>query len=127
MLSVTKIVKFDAAHYLPQHEGQCKNLHGHTWKVEIEVAKEYEPDQPQPDGMIVDFSSLKKIIKDFVLDYVDHQCLNETSFELLQNPTAENLCTWVRQQMQTQLDVQALKVIRVRIWESEDSYAEWRF
>ena len=37
MLTVTKSIKFDAAHVLTNHQGLCKNLHGHTYRVEVSV------------------------------------------------------------------------------------------
>ena len=121
MLSVTKIVKFDAAHYLPNHEGKCKNLHGHTWKVEIKVSGQMEA------GIIIDFTDLKKVINHAILEKLDHSCLNDLgeASAYLSNPTAENLCLWISQQMVKPLTRYSTRVIRVRVWESEDSYAEW--
>ena len=121
MLSVTKIVKFDAAHWLPNHEGKCKNLHGHTWKVEIEVSGQMET------GMIIDFSELKKTIQHYILVQLDHTCLNERGGSAyLENPTAENLCLWIHQQLDPPLAKHGHRLVRVRVWESEDSYAEWK-
>jgi 6-pyruvoyltetrahydropterin/6-carboxytetrahydropterin synthase len=113
--------KFDAAHWLPEHEGKCKNLHGHTWKIEIEVSGEL-----LSTGMIMDFSDLKRLVTKQVLDYADHQCLNDLPFTLMQNPTAENLCEWIRLQVGTSLPDEIV-ILRVRVWESDEAYAEWRY
>ena len=68
---------FDAAHRLPDHPGKCRNLHGHTWQVRVEVTV----DQLNKHGMVVDFGDLKRVID----TEFDHQLINET----LGNPTAE--------------------------------------
>jgi 6-pyruvoyltetrahydropterin/6-carboxytetrahydropterin synthase len=120
MISVTKIVWFAAAHYLPKHDGACQDLHGHTWKVEIEVGGDI-----LDTGMVIDFSDLKKLIQREVLDHVDHKCLNDTGFHILKDPTAENLCRWVQSQINVRLP-EEVEVVRVRVWESRDSYAEWK-
>ena len=124
-LSITKIVKFDAAHYLPEHIGQCKNLHGHTWKVEIEVglaeSASYDPDK---DHMIMDFADLKLYIKSAFLDEADHHCLNDISD--LKYPSAENIALWIGTRLQGVFMSQLVRLQRIRVWESEDAYAEWR-
>lgn len=123
-LSITKIVKFDAAHYLPDYPGKCKNLHGHTWKVEVSVRlADNHSYNPNKDQMLFDFSKLKAILKDKVLDEIDHYCLND--IEELQYPSAENLVLWIRRRLYKGIP-QFLTLTRVRVWESEDSYAEWK-
>jgi len=123
-LSITKIVKFDAAHYLPDYPGKCKNLHGHTWKVEVEVRLSdncsYDPDK---DKMLFDFSKLKAVLKDKVLDEIDHYCLND--IESIGYPSAENLVLWIRGRLYSSMP-NFLTVSRIRVWESDDSYAEWK-
>jgi 6-pyruvoyltetrahydropterin/6-carboxytetrahydropterin synthase len=122
--SVTKIVKFDAAHALPGYPGECANLHGHTWKVEIEVAladnSSYNPDK---DQMLIDFSDLKTIIKQSFLDMVDHNHLND--IEGLEYPSAENITLWIKRRLYNAFPG-IVQLARIRVWESEDSYAEWR-
>ncbi|OPJ57073.1 6-carboxytetrahydropterin synthase QueD [Alkalithermobacter paradoxus] len=62
---------FDSAHFLANYQGKCSNIHGHRWKVEVEVYSESLIEGGQLDGMVVDFGDLKKDIKD-VVDYFDH-------------------------------------------------------
>ena len=57
MVTVTKTVKFDAAHVLTNHQGLCKNLHGHTYRVDVSVSR---PDESAGD-MVIDFKDLKGI------------------------------------------------------------------
>lgn len=99
--------KFAAAHYLPNHPGKCLNLHGHTWLVEVWIEDNIDPET----GMVVDFGEVKHQI-----DLLDHTTLNYVLPQEFLPPTAENLVLYF------------LKVIpkayRVRVWESDDAYAE---
>jgi 6-pyruvoyltetrahydropterin/6-carboxytetrahydropterin synthase len=64
---------FDAAHFLYGYEGKCSNIHGHRWRVVLEVSGEELTDEGQMRGMLIDFGDLKKDLKEEV-DYLDH-CL----------------------------------------------------
>ena len=72
-------LSFDAAHYTKGAEGKCMNLHGHTFKVSVEVEGEVNPET----GFVIDFTVLKKLVKNIIEDY-DHKIvipkkdLNET-------------------------------------------------
>ena len=81
---------FDAAHYLPNYPGKCANLHGHTYRVIIEI-----DGQVKENGMIEDFTTLKTYIQKTILDILDHTLLNE----LFDNPTCENIAKWIKQQL----------------------------
>ncbi|APF28135.1 MULTISPECIES: 6-carboxytetrahydropterin synthase QueD [Clostridium] len=97
---------FDSAHFLANYEGKCGNIHGHRWKVEIQVQSKSLIQGGQLDGMVIDFGDLKKDVKSIV-DYYDHaliiekgtmreQSLNslrEDGFRIIEvnfRPTAEN-------------------------------------
>ena len=101
---------FDSAHFLAQYEGKCKNIHGHRWRVEIEIKSEVLMDGGQLDGMIVDFGDLKRDVKEMV-DYFDHALIiqentmrKETLDHLIEDefkiinvdfrPTAENFASF---------------------------------
>lgn len=62
---------FDSAHFLNNYNGKCANIHGHRWRVEIEIQSE-----TLIDDMIEDFTILKKRIKE-VLDFYDHALIIE--------------------------------------------------
>ena len=62
---------FDAAHFLYGYEGKCSNIHGHRWRVVLEVSGEELTDEGQMRGMLIDFGDLKKDLKEEV-DYLDH-------------------------------------------------------
>ena len=67
---------FDSAHFLANYEGKCRNIHGHRWRIIIEIMSPSLNTEEALDGMIVDFSTLKKDIKDEV-DYFDHALIIE--------------------------------------------------
>jgi len=98
------IGKFEAAHYLPGVP-VCEQLHGHTWKVEVEL----ESRELDSKGMVVDFRQVKDTWKE-----LDHRLLNE----FLDYPTCENLAKYLYDKL-TGLWEKKVKVIRVTIWEDD--------
>lgn len=97
---------FDSAHFLAGYEGKCSNIHGHRWRVEIEVKSHALIKNGQLDGMVIDFGDLKKEVKRMVDEY-DHaliiqegtmreetlNCLLQDTFKIITvsfRPTAEN-------------------------------------
>lgn len=67
---------FDAAHFLKGYEGKCSNIHGHRWRVVVEIFSETLKTDAHTGGMLVDFDELKEAIKTEV-DYLDHCLLIE--------------------------------------------------
>lgn len=64
---------FDSAHFLKNYQGKCSNLHGHRWRVEVTVYSKELANDPQTDGMLIDFNDLKAYLKKET-DFFDH-CL----------------------------------------------------
>jgi 6-pyruvoyltetrahydropterin/6-carboxytetrahydropterin synthase len=120
MISVTKAFTFDAAHFLPSHRGDCKRLHGHTYKLEVTVTRKDGLKPINDEGMVVDFSQLKKVVNKEIIDRVDHELLNN----ILTEPTAENLLCWMNGRLTLALFNYTFRVVRLRLWETPDSYAE---
>ena len=77
MVTVTKTVRFDAAHVLTNHAGLCRNLHGHTYRVEVSVAGEADGG----DGMVIDFKDLKSLLAETVCARFDHAFIYNTGSE----------------------------------------------
>ena len=105
---------FCASHILHGHEGKCKNLHGHTWKVEVIIASE-KLDQV---GRVVDFSVVKKQLYSF-LETLDHVHLNDLPAFQGINPSTENLAKHIFDGFSKACPT--LLVQRVTVWESENS------
>lgn len=79
---------FEAAHFLAGHAGKCRNIHGHGWKVVAEVESSTLVAEGESRGMVVDFSQLKKDLKQIV-DIYDHALIVET--DTLRKTTYDNL------------------------------------
>ena len=103
-----------SAHFLRGYEGKCRNLHGHTWKIEIVVMG----DRLDEAGMIADFALLKKQLKGF-LKTIDHVCLNDLPYFHEVNPTAENIAKYIY--IRFGGVIEPLKIKNVRVWESDTS------
>ncbi|PKQ17400.1 MAG: 6-carboxytetrahydropterin synthase QueD [Actinobacteria bacterium HGW-Actinobacteria-7] len=103
---------FDAAHHLYGYPGECRNLHGHTWDVEVTVAGS-ELDEI---GIVYDFKTLKEDLSS-VLSQYDHVLINDvTPFDAL-SPTAENLARVICEKLQETVDSR-VRVVEVVVWES---------
>ncbi len=111
---------FSSAHQLREYKGKCENLHGHNWKVELEVMGEELGEL----GMLMDFGDLKRLLKE-ILEYLDHKFINELEpFDKL-NPTSEAIARYIAEQVQARLDM-GVAVNRVTVWESERCRATYR-
>ena len=135
MLKVTKTVRFDAAHILSNHAGLCKNLHGHTYRVDVTVAQAPEDER----DMVIDFKDLKRVCEDEILSRFDHAFIydetsageSEIAAVLAKNSmrtvalpfrsTAENLA---RHFYSTLKDC-VPGLASIRVWETPDSVAEF--
>jgi 6-pyruvoyltetrahydropterin/6-carboxytetrahydropterin synthase len=97
--TLRKKFTFEAAHFLPQHQGKCRRLHGHSWVGWIEIqGHQLQPSGPAA-GMVVDYSCLSQAIKPILDQYLDHYCLNETLG--VESPTSEAIAQWVFEQLET--------------------------
>lgn len=125
MLSITKRFTFCYGHRLPGYPGKCSNQHGHNSILEIEVTGLVSPDGPYK-GMIFDFGDLKGFVEKQVIEILDHHYLNDVFPESFQ-PTAENLVLWIRGRLVEGLfSLARLELIRVRLYETDTAWAEWR-
>lgn len=110
-MRVTRTFAFEAAHQLPWHPGRCRDLHGHSYRLEVTVEGPVGS-----NGIVIDFSEVKGIVDREVIDRYDHRYLND----LMDNPTAELIATeaWKR------LEAAGLSVVRLRLWETADCCVE---
>jgi len=76
MLTITRKLEFDAGHRIPDHKSQCRNLHGHRYTLEITlVGAVIEEEGSSDQGMIMDFSDVKALAKQHLVDVWDHAFL----------------------------------------------------
>ncbi len=76
MLTITRKLEFDAGHRIPDHKSQCRNLHGHRYTLEITlVGQVIEQEGNSDNGMIMDFSDVKTLAKQHLVDVWDHAFL----------------------------------------------------
>lgn len=103
---------FDAAHFLPDYDGKCAKLHGHTYKLEVVVGG-----RVKNGGMIMDFSIVKMVVNENVIDKLDHSSLNERFL----NPTAEAIAVWIFGELKKGIP----GLVSVKLWEGQHSWAEY--
>ncbi len=108
------LTDFAAAHTLRDYPGDCAKLHGHNWKVEVEVVATALNEV----GIGVDFKTIRKHANE-VCDYLDHTYLNELSpFDKI-NPTAENIAAYIYSELGQRLNGDTTRVCAITIWETE--------
>lgn len=123
----------DSAHFVPMCNTKCENIHGHTWRVEIEMISEVKK-----DGMVIDFGKIKEL-----LNSLDHNVLNEESFtpvkinhidlgkgwfvknimnDVIEQPTAELMSRYIYSTLMRQVNA---AYCSVKIYEGENKGAEF--
>lgn len=120
MYRLTVHTCFAAAHHLRHYQGDCENLHGHNWKVEVTVVAR-ELDQA---GLGIDFKVLKRETK-LLLALLDHKYLNEIPpFDTL-SPSSENLARFLFERLGERLNDGNVRVEKVNVWESDHACASY--
>jgi 6-pyruvoyltetrahydropterin/6-carboxytetrahydropterin synthase len=107
---------FDAAHYLREYNGKCENLHGHRYKVVVNL-KNGTLDEI---GLAYDFTDLKKKV-DEILERFDHTCLNDIEPFTSINPSSENIASIICSELNVRLDKQTAEIESIEVWESPDA------
>jgi 6-pyruvoyltetrahydropterin/6-carboxytetrahydropterin synthase len=118
--TITKRFEFEAAHRLPNHQGKCANLHGHSYKLEVSFyGPIQEPQGQSSEGMVVDFADVGAIVKERIIKLLDHRDLNAIFADLYDGAptTAENIAWWIFEQL---ADLEMLD--SVRLWETATSF-----
>jgi len=122
MFEVTVQQTFAAGHALRNYRGKCENVHGHNYRIEVKVQGE----QLDSIGLLVDFVELKRVMKG-VIDYLDHQFINDLApFDKL-NPSAENIAKFFHDRISEGLRTDnPVSVAEVKVWETDTSSAVYR-
>lgn len=109
---------FDAAHLLPSHDGQCANLHGHTYEIRVTVARG-GGGLINDQGMVADFGDVKQCV-DSAIEPLDHAYLNDT----YPQPTAERMAIHLAGVIDERLRDCGVRVVRLRLQETPECYVE---
>lgn len=122
MFEVSVEEMFAAGHALRHYHGKCENVHGHNWRVMVTFVGE----SVDKAGMLVDFVEVKKSMSK-VIDYLDHQFINDLKpFDEL-SPSAENIARYFYDEMTSGLAAipsdAPCKISRVKVWETDDASA----
>ena len=141
IIKITKQFSFEMAHALRNYDGLCRNIHGHSYKMDITLAGQPLHDESSPkNGMVMDFGDLKRLVNEEIISLLDHALvLNaKTDAQLVEvlkqnyekivivdfQPTTENLLNFIAGKIQTRLS-DDVKLTCVRLRETDTSYAEW--
>ena len=140
-IRVTKRFHFEMAHTLYEYDGLCRNIHGHSYILEVTLIGEPldEPKHPK-DGMVLDFSEIKNIVKTQIVNRFDHalmvnSLIPEKQKDLLKQtnerflvvdfqPTSENMVIYIAKIIQQHLP-SGVNLFSVRLYETATSFAEW--
>ena len=141
-IRITKQFTFETGHALYGYDGKCRNVHGHSYKLGVTVIGEPITDANNVKfGMVIDFTDLKKIVKDEIVDIFDHATVfnkNTPHVELAKElqsrghhvilvdyqPTSENMVVDFAAKIKANLP-ENIKLFSLRLQETESSYAEW--
>lgn len=135
-VTVAKEFRWEGAHRLPWHEGPCKNVHGHSYRLTVELTG-----TPPASGMLIDFQEVKRILKPLI-DAFDHatlvaeddaplrealQHMSSKTYVLPFDSTSENLCRYVLDYLQAEgtevLRRHCVSEMRVEVRETDTCYA----
>ena len=141
-IRITKKFSFETGHALYGYDGKCKNVHGHSYKLSVTVIGEPINDMNNvKNGMVIDFTDLKKIVKEEIVDQFDHATVfnkNTPHIELAKElesrghhvilvdyqPTSENMVVDFSERIIGRLP-EKIKLFSLKLQETESSFAEW--
>lgn len=142
IIRITKQFNFETGHALYGYDGKCKNVHGHSYKLSVTVIGSPITDTSNVKyGMVIDFSDLKKIVKEEIVDIFDHATVfnkNTPHIELANEletrghhvilveyqPTSENMVIDFAQKIKNRLP-QNIHLFSLKLQETDSSFAEW--
>lgn len=137
-IRVSKEFSFETAHALDMHNSKCRNIHGHSYKLIVTVLGPVIEDNSQPNvGMVIDFTDLKDIVNEEVVDKLDHALIlksdsrfkgiekhNEKTIYVDYHPTCENLLKEIVEVVSVKLPKE-VTLVYAKMNETANSYSEW--
>jgi 6-pyruvoyltetrahydropterin/6-carboxytetrahydropterin synthase len=141
VIRVTKEFGFEMAHVLWNYDGPCKNVHGHSYRLFVTLSGNPVEDAENPkNGMVIDFTDLKKIVKEEIVSVFDHSVVLNSRYDpekaamftkLFGNtvmvgyqPTCENLVSDFAERIRRHLP-SGVNIHSLKLYETATSYAEW--
>lgn len=121
--SVRVEARFEAAHYLREYRGISEPLHGHSYKVEADLAA--RGGGLDADAIAVDFVSAKRKLE-ALAKRLDYGCINDVPPFTDVNPRAENIAGWFARELQTSVHDENAVVVAVTVWEGPVNSVTWR-
>lgn len=140
-IRITKKFTFETAHVLWGYDGACSNIHGHSYALYVTIIGTPISDPNNPKyGMVMDFSELKQLVNELIVDQIDHGLLIRKGtphsvfakesdifgkiIELDYQPTSENMVIDFARKISSHLNGD-IKLHSIRLSETGTSYAEW--
>ncbi len=141
-IRITKQFSFETGHALYGYDGKCKNVHGHSYKLSVTVLGcPIQDSNHAKFGMVIDFTDLKTIVKEEIVDLFDHATVfnkNTPHLELAielekrghhvilvdYQPTSENMVTDFAVKIKNRLPKE-IELFSLKLQETETSFAEW--
>ena len=139
IIRITREFSFEGAHALGGYDGKCCHIHGHSYRMEVTVTGEPVADEDSPKkGMVIDFTDLKKIVGENIIDKFDHALVMRQDAPLAEEiqktygnvivvdiqPTCEMLATYFSDVISGLLP-KGVKLFSINLWETEKSCAAW--
>lgn len=135
-ISCVRILKFDAAHRVVNHESKCSTIHGHEYKAEIFA----ESQNLDWIGRVIDFSVIKELVGHWIDVHWDHNIIiydKDPNLPFIQacegakkpfisdfNPTAENMASYLLKKSNQLLLFKGVKVTKIKLWETQNCFVE---
>jgi 6-pyruvoyltetrahydropterin/6-carboxytetrahydropterin synthase len=141
LIRVTKEFSFEMAHALWNYDGPCRNVHGHSYRLFVTLSGIPSNDLQDPkNGMVIDFTDLKNIVKKEIINVFDHtitisgnydrekmdafRTMFENTVVVDYQPTCENLITDFASRIKKELP-ENVRLHSLKLYETATSYAEW--
>jgi 6-pyruvoyltetrahydropterin/6-carboxytetrahydropterin synthase len=136
---VTKEFSFEMAHLLESYDGQCSNIHGHSYRLFVTISGTPIADAASPKyGMVMDFTDLKRIVNEFIINRLEHALMLRQSTQVDEalkkirtkivcvdyQPTCENMVIQMAEILNNELP-KNVKLHSIRLHETATSFAEW--
>lgn len=139
-LTIARSFTLEMAHVLENHKGKCRNIHGHSYTVEVELSGQLCREKGHPaEGMLMDYKDLKTLVGQELVEPFDHSLLVHKRAALAPavsnkafgktvlldfRPTCENLASHFAQKIVKVLP-KGIMLYRLRLYETAQSYAQW--